>query len=54
VKTISIAAAALLPWQALAHEVDGPGDAHWHATDAVGFAALALVIGLAVWANRRK
>ena len=40
--------------QALAQEGAGPGDARWNAADAVGFAALALVIGLAVWANRRK
>jgi hypothetical protein len=53
VKTISIAA-ALLPLQALAHEGDGQSGVHWHTSDAVGFAALALVIGLAVWANRRK
>jgi hypothetical protein len=49
-----MAAAALLPLQALAHEGHGQGGAHWHAADAVGFAALALAIGLAVWANRRK
>ncbi len=27
--------------------------AHWHATDAVGYIALALAVGVAIWTGRK-
>jgi hypothetical protein len=47
----------LLAWAApaAAHEGHGiDGVAHWHATDVLGFVAVAAVAGAAVWWNRRK
>ena len=45
---------ATVPALAAAHEGHGaPGAAHWHATDAWGFLALAVVLGL-LWWQRRK
>jgi hypothetical protein len=41
---------ATVPALAAAHEGHGvPGAAHWHATDAWGFLALAVVLGLLWW-----
>jgi hypothetical protein len=54
VNPASMAADALLPLQALAQSGAGPSIGRWHASDVIGLAALALVIGLAVWANRRR
>ena len=40
---------ALTHWGAFAHEGHGlPGNAHWHATDTLGFVALAAV-AVVVW-----
>jgi hypothetical protein len=36
-----------------AHEGHGLLGAHWHASDAFGFVALAAAIGLAVWISRK-
>ena len=44
----------LLPTWALAHEGHGPSGVHWHATDAWGFAMLAVVFAAGVWWARRK
>jgi hypothetical protein len=46
-----IAAASPL---ALAHDGHGLGAQHWHASDAFGFALLAVALGLVLWAARRK
>jgi len=39
---------------ALAHDGHGMSGAHWHATDGLGFMVLAAIVGLALWATRRK
>ena len=39
---------------ALAHEGHGLGAVHWHATDTLGFVALAAIVGAALWLARRK
>ena len=47
--------ASALPLFAQAHSGHGlPGESHWHPTDAWGFAALAIVAGVALWLQRRK
>jgi hypothetical protein len=45
---------ALTSGAALAHEGHGLDGAHWHATDAWGWIALAAVVAAAIWAARRK
>jgi hypothetical protein len=37
---------------AFAHDGHGLGGSHWHASDAWGFAALAVMAALAVWLGR--
>ena len=46
--------AALLGSAAFAHDGHGMAGAHWHATDAWGWLALAAVVAAALWAARRK
>ena len=48
------AAAALLPAcvSALAHDGHGLAGSHWHATDTLGFACVALLAALALWSSR--
>jgi hypothetical protein len=53
-KTLTGIAMALATPLALAHEGHGQALPHWHATDALGFVALAVVIAAALWASRRK
>ena len=43
-----------LPPLALAHEGHGLSGPHWHATDALGFVVLGVIVGAALWATRRK
>ena len=52
----SIAAYALFTGAGAAFAHDGHGllGSHWHATDVLGFVALAGVIGLAVWLSGGK
>jgi hypothetical protein len=38
---------------ALAHDGHGLGAAHWHASDAFGFVAFAVAVGVAVWISRK-
>jgi hypothetical protein len=47
------AAAALTTLPAFAHDGHGLFGSHWHATDALGFVALAAVLALAVWFARK-
>ena len=53
-----VTSATLLPMLALAHEGHGMGnDAHWHASDTLGFvlvAAVAAVAAAGIWWSRRK
>jgi len=55
-RTLAGAAAATLTtlWAtgAHAHEGHGLSGGHWHASDAWGFVALAVVLAMAVWASR--
>jgi len=44
----------ITPLFATAHDGHGPSGAHWHATDAWGFIALAIALAAAVWFSRRK
>ena len=48
------ALALLLPALAAAHEGHGLEAPHWHATDAWGFVALAIVVAAAAIWRRRK
>jgi hypothetical protein len=43
--------AAALP--AAAHDGHGLVGGHWHASDAFGFIALAVAVGVAVWISRK-
>ena len=38
---------------AQAHEGHGLFGSHWHATDALGFVAVAALVGLAIWMSRK-
>jgi len=52
---VAVTVLTALPLHALAHEGHGmPGTAHWHATDAWGWAVTAALAGLAIWLSRRK
>jgi hypothetical protein len=53
-RLLAVAAAAVAA-PALAHEGHGlPGAAHWHAADAAGWIALAvLVVGAVMWLRRK-
>jgi uncharacterized membrane protein AbrB (regulator of aidB expression) len=44
----------LAPLAVTAHDGHGAAGAHWHATDAWGFIALAIALAAAVWFSRRK
>ena len=50
--TLTLAALALLPGAAGAHEGHGLPGAHWHATDAWGFVALVSAVAVALWLSR--
>jgi hypothetical protein len=54
-KTLLGFAMALAAPLALAHEGHGLAPPHWHATDALGFAVLGVIMAAAaLWASRRK
>ena len=53
-KTLTGLVMALAAPLALAHEGHGLTLPHWHATDALGFVVLGLVVAAALWASRRK
>ncbi len=36
-----------------AHEGHGLFGSHWHATDALGFVAVAALVGFAIWISRK-
>ncbi len=52
-KNILTLAAALVALPALAHEGHGLFGSHWHASDTLGFVAVAALVGLAVWFGRK-
>jgi hypothetical protein len=45
--------AALTTLPAWAHEGHGLFGSHWHATDALGFVAVAALVALAVWLSKK-
>ena len=38
---------------AMAHDGHGLFGAHWHATDTLGFVALAIAVAAAIWLSRK-
>ena len=44
---------ALLATSAMAHEGHGLSGPHWHATDVLGFVAVAAVVAAFVWFGRK-
>ncbi len=53
-KTCVLAAWSLAAGSAFAHDGHGLQGAHWHATDAWGWLALAAGVALVVWWRRGK
>ncbi|HRH88264.1 MAG TPA: hypothetical protein PLO41_15560 [Rubrivivax sp.] len=53
-KTGLLAALSLAAGSAVAHDGHGLEGAHWHATDAWGWLALAAGVALALWWRRGK
>ena len=52
-KSLLAIATALTALPALAHDGHGLFGSHWHATDALGFVAVAGLIALAVWLSKK-
>lgn len=52
-QTMPIALLALLPSWAQAHDGHGLPGAHWHATDVLGFVAVAAVVAAMIWFGRQ-
>ena len=52
-KHIATLAATLSTLPAFAHDGHGLFGSHWHATDALGFVAVAGLIALAVWLSKK-
>ena len=52
-KTAGLAGLATGSASALAHDGHGLFGSHWHATDALGFVALAGLIAVAIWLSRK-
>ena len=48
-KATALAGLLFTSGSALAHEGHGLFGSHWHATDALGFVAVAAVVAVAVW-----
>jgi len=48
-----VVAAAFSTLPALAHDGHGLFGSHWHATDALGFVAVGVLIALAVWLSKK-
>jgi len=45
--------ASLASLPALAHDGHGLTGTHWHATDTLGFAGLAVLVAAAIWLARK-
>ncbi|MFP8778797.1 hypothetical protein [Hydrogenophaga sp. RWCD_12] len=52
-KALLAFAATLTTLPALAHEGHGMFGSHWHATDVLGFVALAGLVAVAVWMSKK-
>jgi hypothetical protein len=51
-KAAALTAFSALSTTAFAHDSHGLSGSHWHSTDAWGFVALALAVGVALWMSR--
>lgn len=51
-KTLATLAMGTLTGAAGANDGHGMTGSHWHATDAAGFAAVAVLLALAIWLSR--
>ncbi len=52
IKTIAVSAMLVWANTAFSHSGHGLEGSHWHATDAWGFAALGVMVALAIWLTR--
>ena len=52
-KTVFTTAIGLYPLPTLPQDGHGLIGGHWHASDAFGFVALAVAVGVAVWLSRK-
>jgi hypothetical protein len=53
IKTIASSAITTCASAVFAHDGHGmQGGAHWHATDALGFVVLGIVVATAIWMSR--
>lgn len=53
IKLIALCAASITANTAFSHENHGFTGPHWHASDVAGFAALGVLIALAIWLSRK-
>jgi Zn-dependent protease with chaperone function len=53
IKLIALCALFTTATTAFAHEGHGFAGSHWHASDVAGFAALGILIVLAIWLSRK-
>jgi Co/Zn/Cd efflux system component len=52
-KNLFLLSAASLCGLAQAHDGHGLGGSHWHASDALGFVAVVVVVAAVWWASRK-
>ena len=52
-RTLSLFTSLFAASAAHAHDGHGLAGGHWHATDALGWVALAAAVALGVWISRR-
>jgi hypothetical protein len=52
-KFIALCAVLTPTTSAFSHEGHGFIGSHWHASDAAGFAALGVLVALAIWLSRK-
>lgn len=52
-RLITALAVCAMATQAQAHEGHGLFGPHWHATDTLGFVALVVGVGAAIWLSRK-
>jgi hypothetical protein len=53
IKIIALCAVLMRANTAFSHEGHGISGSHWHASDAWGFVALAVAIGVAIWLSKK-
>jgi hypothetical protein len=53
IKFIALCAISITAGTAFSHENHGFSGSHWHASDVAGFAALGMLIALAIWLSRK-